>query len=97
MGQVVLVLGLSQSQEAEQNDRVNITLPEAQLQLYSAVRSVARKLVVVLVHGGAIAMSEVYSSADAVLDAHYPGPNGGTAVAKALFGRINPSGHLPYR
>lgn len=95
---VVLVLGLDQSLEREQLDRYNLTLPPAQSALYAAVSAAAAStgaaLAVVLVHGGAIAVPEVKASAPAILDAFYPGPQGGSAVADALFGAYNPGGKL---
>lgn len=94
---VVLVLGLDQSLEREQLDRVNMTLPSAQIDLFNAVKSVAKgPIIVVLVHGGALAIAEVKSGADAIIDALYPGVTGGTAVSDAIFGLFSPGGKLPY-
>ena len=95
---IVLCLGIGQGQEAEQLDRVNITLPPAQRALFAAVAAAAaaRPLAAVLIHGGALAVPEVKASGAAVLDAFYPGPEGGGALADALFGLYNPGGKLPY-
>ena len=95
---VVLVLGLDQSLEREQLDRYNTTLPPAQSELFAAVAAAAAAtgapLCVVLIHGGAIAVPEIKATAPAILDAFYPGPQGGAAVADALFGAYNPGGKL---
>jgi hypothetical protein len=95
---VVLVLGLDQSIEREQLDRWNITLPHAQMQLYEAVQAAAsgKPLIVVLVHGGAVAIPEIAASAHAIVEAFYPGVTGGSAIADVLFGAYNPGGKLPY-
>ena len=96
---VVLCLGISQAQEAEQKDRVNITLPEPQRALFAAVAAAAagKPLAVVLVHGGALAVPELKGAEGlGILDAFYPGPMGGGAIADALFGAFNPGGKLPY-
>eukprot|EP00045_Choanoeca_perplexa_P007877 m.72413 g.72413 ORF g.72413 m.72413 type:complete len:871 (+) comp14259_c0_seq1:160-2772(+) len=93
---VVLVLGLDQTLEGEQHDRDTIALPPAQQELFDAIYSVRQDVVVVLVHGGALAISDIKSKAAAILDVHYPGPFGGQATAEMLFGTVNPSGHLPY-
>jgi beta-glucosidase len=98
---IVLCLGIGQGQEAEQKDRVNVTLPEQQQALFAAVSaaaaSAARPLAVVLVHGGALSVAEVAASPGVgILDAFYPGPEGGAALADALFGAYNPGGKLPY-
>lgn len=98
---VVAVLGLDQSLESEQHDRYNLTLPPSQAALYTALRAATAgrgvPLIVVLLHGGALAVEGLTESADALLDAHYPGvTGGGQAVAEALFGATNPSGKLTY-
>ena len=52
---------------------------------------------VVLVHGGALAIDSLKLSADAILDAHYPGEaTGAAAVADCLYGRFSPAGKLTY-
>ena len=97
----VLVLGLDQTQEGEQHDRYNISLPPPQTALYSAVAAAlagsAKPLVVVLVHGGMLAVADIAAGATAIIDALYPGAaGGGLAVADALFGAFSPSGKMPY-
>jgi len=92
---VVLVLGLDQTLEREQLDRFNMTLPDAQMQLFRALRAAgagagSKPLVVVLVHGGALAIAEVKAGSSAIIDALYPGVTGGSAVADAIFGLFSP-------
>jgi beta-D-xylosidase 4 len=96
VSRIVLTLGLDQSLEREQLDRVNITLPAPQVALFMALRAAAPStpLAVVLVHGGAIALPEVVAAPVAILDAFYPGTLGGSAIASALFGAYNPGGKL---
>lgn len=97
---VVMVLGLDQTQEREQFDRYNITLPQAQLELYFAVSGAVSgrniPVIVVLVHGGALAIPEIAANATAILDAFYPGVTAGQPIADALFGVFSPGGKLPY-
>jgi hypothetical protein len=97
---VVMCLGLDQTQEAEQLDRVDMRLPAAQGDLYSAVAGAAAArglpVVVVLVHGGALVIPEIKANASAIIDAFYPGVTAGPAIADALFGAYNPGGRLPY-
>lgn len=94
---VVLTLGLDQTLEAEQRDRANVTLPPAQQALFAAVAAAAagKPFVVVLIHGGAVAVPEVKASSAGIVDAFYPGTQGGPAIAEVLFGIYNPAGKLP--
>jgi len=100
----IAVLGLDPSLEGEEGDTVasptggdrdTIELPKVQLEFLVELRKHARKLVVVLTGGSAIAVPEVHDLADAVLQVWYPGCEGGQAVADVLFGRVSPSGKLP--
>ena len=100
----VAVLGLDPSLEGEEGDAVisptggdrdAIELPPAQLDFLLELRRHARKLIVVLTGGSAIAVPEVQDLADAVLQIWYPGCEGGRALADVLFGDASPSGKLP--
>lgn len=84
--QIVLFLGLDNTIEQEGTDRQSLGLPGAQPALLTAVRKAAptTPLTVVLLNGGAIAMD--YGSADAVVEAFFPGVEGGEAIACALYG-----------
>ena len=95
--QIVLFLGLDNTIEQEGTDRQSLGLPGAQPALLTAVRKAAptTPLTVVLLNGGAIAMD--YGSADAVVEAFFPGIEGGEAIACALYGEpgCNRWGRLP--
>jgi beta-glucosidase len=100
----IAILGLDPSLEGEEGDAVasptdgdrdTIELPAVQLAFLLELRKHARKLVVVLTGGGAIAVPEVHELADAVLQAWYPGCEGGRALADVLFGVVSPSGKMP--
>ncbi len=102
---VVAVLGLSPLLEGENGDaylseaggdKKNISFPYAQLKYLKEVRKRTKKpLIVVIMAGSCIELSEVENIADAVLLAWYPGEQGGNAVADVLFGKANPGGRLP--
>lgn len=96
----VLTLGLDQSLESEGRDRQNVSLPFEQAAFVDAVLAAAHAadndIVVVIVHGGAVALPTVKAAGVAVLDAFYPGPFGGEAIAATLVGDYNPGGRLPY-
>ncbi len=78
----------------EANDAVSLALPDQQDGLVDAVAGANRRTVVVLQNGGPVAMPWLAKTA-AVLEAWYPGTSGGEAIANVLFGKVNPSGHLP--
>ncbi|CAK0849068.1 unnamed protein product [Prorocentrum cordatum] len=93
---VVLALGLDTSSiEAEGTDRKSIALPAGQVALFDAVRAAGKRVTVVLLNGGAVAMSHVKEHADAIVEAWYPGFYGGRALARALLGITNRWGKLP--
>jgi beta-glucosidase len=100
----IAVVGLDPSLEGEEGDaaasptggdRDSIELPAVQRGFLLELRRHARKLVVVVTGGSAIAIPEIHEVADAVLLVWYPGCEGGTAVADVLFGRTSPAGKLP--
>ncbi|AWT27359.1 Thermostable beta-glucosidase B [Corynebacterium provencense] len=88
----VVFLGLAADQESEGFDRTGVDLPEEQLHLLEAVAAVQNRVVVVLSHGGELALRPVLDHAGAVLDANLAGQAGGAAVADILSGRVSPSG-----
>lgn len=102
---VVLVLGLSQRLEGEEmsikidgffgGDRTNLKLPALQEKLLEAIIATGKPVVVVLMSGGAIAITNAQDKANAIILAGYPGQEGGDAVADVLFGDVNPAGRLP--
>ena len=102
---VVLVLGLSSRLEGEEmnvrepgflgGDRLDIKLPTRQQALLEAVASTGKPLVVVLLSGSALAVNWANEHAAAIVQAWYPGEEGGTAIADTLFGDYNPAGRLP--
>jgi beta-glucosidase len=75
-------------------DAPDLTLPDNQDHLITAVAAVNQSTVVVLETGGPVLMPWLSSTA-AVIEAWYPGARGGEAIANALFGEVNPSGRLP--
>jgi beta-glucosidase len=80
--------------ESEGMDRVDLSFPSAQDALVAAVAAANPHTVVVLENGGAHVMPWL-ANVSAVLEAWYPGQKGGTAIARLLFGAVNPSGKLP--
>jgi len=79
---------------AEMLDAPDLSLPDRQESLIKAVAAVNPRTVVVLETGGPVRMPWLPLTA-AVIEAWYPGARGGEAIARALFGDVNPSGRLP--
>lgn len=88
----VVVAGI---EEGEFRDRARLGLPGRQVELIRRVAATGTPVVVVLVGGSAITMSDWIDQVGAVIDVWYPGEAGGTAVAEALLGDISPAGRLP--
>jgi beta-glucosidase len=102
---VIVVLGIAPSIEGEEmkvningfrgGDRTALELPKAQEDLLKAVQSVGKPVVLVLLGGSALAVNWADENVPAIVDAWYPGEEGGTALAELLFGDYNPAGRLP--
>jgi beta-glucosidase len=80
--------------ETEAMDRPNLELPNFQAQLIRAVSAVNPRTVVVLMTGSSVEMNS-WEDVPAILEAWYAGQEQGHAVARVLFGDVNPSGKLP--
>ena len=101
----IALVGLSPSLEGEEmpmkldgfsgGDRAAIDLPADQENLLKALAATGKPLIVVLQNGSALAVNWANEHADAVLEAWYPGEEGGTAIAETLAGDNNPAGRLP--
>ena len=101
----IAFVGLSPELEGEEmpvklagfsgGDRTSIDLPAAQEELLKALATTGKPLVVVLQNGSALAVNWAQQNANAILEAWYPGEEGGTAIADTLAGDNNPGGRLP--
>lgn len=80
--------------DAESVDKPNMFLPFGQDELISAVLKANPNTIIVIMGGGPIDMSKWERKAKAILFAGYPGMEGGNAIAKIIFGDVNPSGKL---
>jgi len=81
--------------EGESGDRSCLDLPGRQEELIEAVVNANRNTVVVLVNGSAVTMERWINKPRAILEAWYPGEEGGRAIAETLFGDCTPGGRLP--
>lgn len=91
---IVLALGEKSDMSGEASCRADIKLPQAQLELVKKLHVLGKPMVAVLFNGRPLDLHGVIDEADAVLEAWFPGTEGGAAVADLLFGDVNPSGRL---
>jgi len=92
----IVFLGTNSVVEREGIDRKELGLPGAQEQLLKAVIGANQRTVVVLLNAGPLSIKWATENAPAILEAWYPGEEGGTAIADVLLGDVNPAGRLPY-
>jgi beta-glucosidase len=102
---VLAVVGITSELEGEEmkvdvagfsgGDRTSLDLPAPEQVLLEAVAQSKKPLAVVLMNGSALAVNWASRYADAILEAWYPGEEGGAAVGEALSGTYNPGGRLP--
>ena len=102
---IIAVVGITSQLEGEEmpvtepgflgGDRTSIDLPKQEEDLVEAVAATGKPIAVVLMNGSALSVNWINEHANAVLEAWYPGEEGGAAVAETLSGKNNPSGRLP--
>ena len=91
---VAIVVVSTRGTEGEGGDRPSMDLPDGQNELIRRVVAANPKTIVVLNNGTPVTMPWL-NSVPALVEAWFPGQEGGTALAQVLFGDVNPSGHLP--
>jgi len=102
---IIAVVGITSQLEGEEmpvsepgflgGDRTSIDLPQPEEDLVEALATTGKPLAVVLMNGSALSINWINQHANAVLEAWYPGEEGGAAVAETLSGKNNPAGRLP--
>lgn len=91
---IVAVLGESRNVSGEAKSMSNISLPNCQLELLKELKASGKPLVLVLLNGRPLTLTDGLQYADAVLEAWRPGTMAGAVLADVLFGKYNPSGKL---
>lgn len=101
---VIMCLGLDASIEGEEGDagneyasgdKIDLNLPGLQQQLLEAVHSTGKPIILLLLSGSALSVTWANDNVPAIVQAWYPGAQGGRAIASMLFGESSPSGRLP--
>jgi len=93
---VLLVMGEDHGMSGEAASRTNLKIPGIQPKLIKKIREAVpnKKIVLVLMNGRPLNLSDEVNQVDAILEAWYPGTMGGSGVSDVLFGAYNPSGKL---
>lgn len=102
---VIYVGGITPSLEGEEmsidiegfrgGDRTRLDLPAVQEKILKAIKSSGKPVVLVLLNGSALAVNWADENVNAIIEAWYPGEEGGNAIADVIFGNYNPAGRLP--
>ena len=91
----LLFLGEESILSGEAHSRADINLPGAQAELVRRVRETGTPVIVVIMAGRPLTLTNIIDKVDAMLFAWHPGTMGGPAIAELLFGLESPSGKLP--
>lgn len=92
---VLAFVGLQLSDEHEEHDRVDLNISNDQTEYVNQLLKLNPNVVVVLINGGSLSINRIKENAPAIVEAWYPGEQGGNAIADVLFGDYNPAGRLP--
>lgn len=102
---IINCIGLTPRIEGEEGDRFNshlpagdkldLQLPKGQKQLCKALKETNKKMMSIIISGSPLDLQDIDASSDAVIQAFYPGQDGGKAIAELIYGHFSPSGRLP--
>jgi beta-glucosidase len=101
---VIMCLGLDTTIEGEEGDasneyasgdKLHLNLPGNQQKLLEEIHAAGKPVILVLLSGSALAVKWADENIPAIIQAWYPGAQGGRAIASLLFGEYSPSGRLP--
>lgn len=93
---VIFVGGIDHGVDTEGRDRTDFAFPAVQQEMIQTIAKVNKNVVVLLLNGSPLELGGWLSKVPAVVEAWYPGMEGGNAIADVLFGKISPSGKLPF-
>jgi beta-glucosidase len=91
----IVVLGVNKTIEMEGRDRSTLDLPADQQEFIKEIYKANPKTIVVLIAGSSLAINWIQENIPGIINAWYPGEQGGNAIADVLFGDYNPAGRLP--
>ena len=91
---VILAMGESTLEAGEAGSKTNLSLPANQLDLINKISALGKKVVLLIISGRPLVLTNVKDKVDSILECWFPGTEGGAAIADILFGKANPSGRL---
>lgn len=91
---IILAVGESPEMSGEASSRTQITLPECQQELFTALMKTGRPIVTVLFNGRPLVLGSFAEQSNAILEAWFPGTEGARAITRLLTGKAGPSGKL---
>ena len=92
--EIILTLGEPRDWSGEDASRSDLGLPGRQMELFNAIVATGKPVIVVLFNGRPLAIPQIQKKAAAILEAWFPGIQGGNGVAEVLFGVADPAGRL---
>ena len=92
---VIAVMGEEETLVGESRSRTSLDLPGKQLQLLQALHETGKPIILILINGRVLTINWANKYIPSIIEAWFPGIDGGTAIAETLFGDYNPGGKLP--
>lgn len=92
---IIAVLGEEETLVGESRSRTSLELPGKQLQLLQALYETGKPIILILINGRPLAINWANRYVPSIIEAWFPGLDGGNAIAETLFGDYNPGGKLP--
>ncbi|MEZ0537706.1 beta-glucosidase BglX [Caldicellulosiruptoraceae bacterium PP1] len=91
---IILALGEDEDMTGEAASRADISIPDNQIRLAEKILEAGKPVILVLFNGRPLVLKWFNEKMSAILEAWFPGTEGGNAIADILFGDVNPSGKL---
>lgn len=91
---IVLTLGEETYEAGEAGAKTNLELASNQIELLDKLSKLGKKIILILINGRPLVLTNIKDKVDAIIEAWFPGTEGGHAIADILFGKTNPSGRL---
>ena len=91
---VIMAMGEETYEDGEASSKTDLRLAQNQRNLIDQIAKLGKKIILVLINGRPLVLSDVANKVDAIIEAWFPGTEGGNAIANVIFGKYNPSGRL---